>query len=221
MKTKSNFTMIELVVLIGTVFILLFIATLIRFDATLRNSQFPPCQGNLGVLGKEFICYSLDKGFFPCSVMPTDDQQIIDRKLSNKERSTLDIYNTYRESDNNDIDPKRFFCPESSCHVPMSRNSVLKSSNVSYHYINSNVSSKILKGNRGLIRDLNEGHEDAKFGNVLMANGSVQKIEKIGKKTSDLNYKVNWYRNKKTFENYQEFDNFMNDVSDKKRDEVD
>ncbi len=223
MKKVRNLTIVELVVVLAII-VLLFTVLMppCMFNGSaMDKAKFAGCQGNLADLGKQFIQYSSDEDFFPCTVVKGDSEQIIDLKVKDEKRSTLEVYNTYLEHDNNDIDHKRFFCPASSCRAPRKRSSRLKKSNVSYHYVNSDVSTRIMKGNRGLIRDLNEGHEDAKYGSVLTAQGSVQKIEKIGKETSDWNYRTNWYRNKKTFENYQEFDNFMNQVDERKVDEVD
>ncbi len=222
MKQKKNFTIVELLVVISIIGILA-AALMPALSGAMEKAKFSGCQGNLSDLGKQFITYSLDEGFFPCAVKDTDTDSTLDRKTKGgKSRSTLNVYNTYREYDNDDIDTKRFFCPASSCRQPRKRTSTLKKSNVSYHYVNSDVTTRIMKGNRGIIRDLNEGHEDAKYGSVLTAQGSTQKIEKIGKETSRaMNYRTNWYKNKDTFENYKDFDNFSRTVRETTVDEVD
>ena len=214
MIIKKSFTLAELIVVI--VIITLFFS-LIFDDIPSRHGDRRDdmvCKTNLKQLGTTMINYSLDNYYFPCGVIKGDSMSQISAKKDSNNRSTLETFRTFKAYDNTEIEHSRFFCPLSGSNVPRRTTDSLESSNVGYHYVNGNVSTRHLKADMALIRDLNEGHYDGKSGNVLMASGAVLVMRKFGKKISNGNYKTNWYQNKSVFKNYRSFDHYNKPIVD-------
>ncbi len=222
MMEKRQFTLIELLVVIAILGAL--VAALAGgLSSAMGKKDSMVCKTNLKQLGTGMIAYSLDMNYFPCGVKDTDSDSTISKRKRETGRSTLRTFKTFKEFDNEEITNDRFFCPSSGANVPRTTTTPLGRDNVGYHYVNGDVSTRVLKSNLALVRDLNEGHDDAKEGNVVYASGAVTVIKKLGLTVGSdkLNYRTNWYKNKNSFVNYRSFDNYGKKISRSRQDRAD
>lgn len=222
MKLRKNFTLIELLAVIAIIGILA--AALVGgVGAAIDRANAAACQANLTTLGKSMVQYKMDYRYFPCGVKDTDSSSTIERRRKEIGRSTLRTMQVYSEYDAEDMDPVRFYCPVSDKMQPRRKEDRLRKENVGYHYVNGDVSSRIIKDNVALMRDLNEGHEDAEYGMILLGNGSVKKVSKLGKesKSQPGNYRTNWYRNDDILLNAKDFDGYSRKVNPRRPDDID
>jgi prepilin-type N-terminal cleavage/methylation domain-containing protein len=225
MKQQRNFTLIELLVVIAILGAL--VAALAGgLSGAMGKKDSIVCKTNLKTLGTAMIEYSLDWNFFPCGTKDTDSDNTISRRVkdSSKRRSTLLTFKTFKTYDAQDLKQDRFFCPASGARVPRKTTTVLGRDNIGYHYVNGDASTRVLKSDQGLIRDLNEGHNDVKEGNVLYASGAVVTLRKSGslrKSSIGVNYSRNWYNNRDVFSNYKSFDSYNKKVVAKRQDRPD
>lgn len=222
MKLRKNFTLIELLAVIAIIGILM-TALVAGVQAAMETARAAQCQANLSALGKSMAQYKLDNNFFPCGVKDTDTTATVVKKRKDRNRSTLRTIQTYFEYDDSDIDPVRFFCPESEKMKPRRKEDRLRKENVGYHYINGDVSARVIKDNMALMRDLNEGHSDAEYGMILLGAGNVRKVEKVGKESRNQpgNYKTNWYRNDDVVENVKDFEKYNSKIKERTVDDID
>ncbi|MGL4854966.1 MAG: type II secretion system protein [Lentisphaeria bacterium] len=220
MKLQKKFTLIELLIVVSILGLLMGILVPTLINAQ-EQGKSAACKANLSDLGRNMISYSTDNNFFPCGVKDTDSDTVVDRKVKSS-RSTVNTFWDYYQNDGNSLDPKRFFCPNSTKNVPRTKGSKFTQQNVGYHYTNANVYTNQMKGNRTLVRDLNEGHKDSERGNVLTAGGNIREISKLGNASATKgNYATNWYKNVRDFDDYKDFDNWSSNVNPKRPDEAD
>lgn len=204
MKLKKQFTLVELLAVIAIIGIMATALTAV-ISGALARANAAACQANLRDLGNGMIAYKTENNYYPCGIKDTDSQSARERKIE-RPRSTVATLQAYRETDGQELELTRFFCPESGKMVPKKHTYKLKKENVGYHYTDGNVRGRVLKSNMALMRDLNEGHVDAEYGMILLGSGGVKKIESVGKEKSPGNYsKYNWYKNKDVFINCDHF----------------
>ncbi len=222
MKLRKNFTLIELLAVIAIISILAAALTA-GVGKAMAKADAASCQSNLRNLGQSMLEYKMDYRYFPCGVKDTDSSSTIERRRKEIGRSTLRTMQVFYEYDAEDMDPVRFYCPASDKMQPKRKEDRLRKENIGYHYVNGDVSQRIIKDNMALMRDLNEGHEDAEYGMILLGNGSVKKVDKIGResKSQPGNYRTNWYRNDDILLNAKDFDGYSRKVNPKRPDDID
>lgn len=222
MKSRKNFTMIELLAVIAIIGILA-TALVTGVNSALAKGRAAACGGNLRAVGQEMLNYRTDNRFFPCGVKDTDSSAAIERRRKDTKRSTERTLSYFHEYDAESLDPGRYFCPNTDKIEPRRKEDKLRKENIGYHYVNGDVSQRVIKDNMALMRDLNFGHEDAEYGKVLLGSGAVESISKLGKESSSKpgNYRTNWYRNDDQFINCKDFDSYNKKVNTRSPDDID